>query len=510
MPPIILSLALALLTSASAAAQDPPEVIWEEDGMSAYYQMGWGVEWMDDVDWDEADDFVAAEPGAKKVHLYSGATREKLSSVAGGIRFGTSLAVLGDVDGDGFDDFAAGTPYSNGNTGELKVVSGLTAQTIYEITGSAGSEYFAHTMASAGDTDGDGVNDLLVYCRSGTGVVKLYSGVDGSFRYEIHGRLFSDYFGEAMAGIHDYDGDGYADFMIGAPDYPNGGLVTLYSGWNGAVLDTLSNINSANFGEAVAQLGDLNGDGTPELAVGAPETTRLGTSRVGELHVFSGTDLSLLRYRAGSSYLQKLGSHIANAGDYDGDGIADYLVSSPGSDAGGKSRAGKVELISGANSAVLGTATGWVSHGYFPTAIAGSGDGHRDNVPDALFGFGEGGSKLHGTVQIWGHASPWLQLDELVAGTTTTIRASNCQAGSRVQFWASPKGNGPTTLPQGTVLLSPPFRKLGYAITPIHGTAELSVDLPLLLSGHWVHAQGIEIMPGGALRLTTGLSAQVQ
>ena len=437
-----------LLLCNAAAAQDPPEVIWEEDGMSAYYQMGWSVEWMDDVDWDEADDFVAAAPGSKKVHLYSRATRERLSSVAGGTRFGTSLAVLGDVDGDGFDDFAAGTPYSNSNAGEFKVVSGLTSQIIYQHAGSAASEYLAWDMASAGDTDGDGVNDLLVRCWSGTGVVKLYSGVDGSLRYEIHGRLFSDDFGAGMAGIHDYDGDGYADFMIGAPEFPNGGNVTLYSGWSGTALATLSISNSAGFGEAVAQLGDLNGDG-----------------------------------------------------------ISDYLVSSPGADAGGKSRAGKVELISGATSAVLGFSAGWVSYGSYPTSIAGNGDGHRDFVPDALFGYGEGGSKLHGTVQIWGHASPWLHLDDLVAGTSGTISASNCQPGSRVRFWASPTGNGPTALPQGTVLLSPPFRKLGYAITPIHGTAEFTLDLPLLLSGHWVHAQAVVIQPSGLLELTTALSA---
>ncbi len=478
--------------------------------MSAYYQLGWEVGWMDDVDWDEADDFVAAEPGSKKVHLYSGATRARLGWVDGGVRFGTSLAVLGDVDGDGFDDFAAGTPYSNSNTGEFKVVSGLTMQTVYMHSGIVPSEHLAWSMASVGDTDGDGANDLLVRSRSGTGIVSLYSGADGTLRYQIQGRMLSDEFGEAMAGIHDYDGDGYSDFAIGAPDYPNGGLVSIYSGASGALLDTASNSLSDSFGAAIAQLGDLNGDGIPEIGVGSPDTTRLGTQFVGELHVLDGNNLSVIRYRAGSSRWQRLGSHIADAGDYDGDGISDYLLSSPGADIGGKARAGKVDLISGANSSVIGTAAGWYSYGSFPASIAGNGDGHRDSVPDALFGYDMGGPKENGTVQMWGAPSPWFHTTALVAGTPATLSVSNCQPGSRVQYWASPTGNGPTSLPQGTVLLSPPFVKLGSAIANLQGVADLQVNLPILLSGQWVHAQAIEVQPGGTLGLTTALSALVQ
>ena len=496
--------------SGQLTGQEPPQVLWEDDGLSAYYQLGWNVGWVDDVDGDEASEFVASAPGSRKVHMYSGMTRERLHTVSGGTMYGYSMTSLGDVDGDGFADFAAGTPFDNSNTGVVDVISGLDFSVIYTLTGNAAGDYFGWNLASAGDTDGDGVQDLMILCRTGNGAVKIHSGIDGQLRYSIGGRSASDQFGEAMTGIHDYDGDGFDDFLIGAPDYPNGGLATLYSGWNGLEISSLSYSSGEGFGAALAQLGDLNDDGIPEFAVGAPETQKFTISRAGEIRIYDGSDLSLINFRNGTTRWQRLGSHIADAGDYDLDGYSDYYVSSPGADAGVKTRAGRVELISGANFSVIGSSPGWIQFGEYPSSIAGGGDGHKDLIPDGLIGYTEGGSKLHGRIQLFGNPSPWLQASNLVAGATATLTASGCQAGSRVQFWASRAGNGPTQVPGGTVLLNFPAHKVGYAIVPINGTAELDVAIPNALAGLWIHAQALEIKPGGELRLSSGLSSVVQ
>lgn len=509
MPRILHPLLFALMLCAPLAAQDAPEIVWQEDGISPYYSLGWSVAWAGDVNGDGADEFVSGAPGRGKIHLYDGASKSLISEYSGGIRLGTSMVALGDVNLDGITDIAAGSPYINGNTGEVKVLSGADFSELYTLSGTYASQYFAWNLARTDDNDGDGLPDLLVFCYDGDGSVRVHNGAVGFLRFEVFGSPGME-FGGAVAGIHDFDGDGHADFLVGAPEAAGGGLVTMYSGANGSVLATLSEAGSERFGDSLAALGDIDGDGIPDLAVGAPDTTKFGVRGVGEMRVYSGADLSLLRHRSGSAYLQKLGAHIADAGDYDEDGFADFLVSSPGADANGVNRAGIVELISGATAVVLGTAKGTIAYDSYPSSIAGNGDSHRDLHPDVLIGHATGGSKLHGRLQMWGAPSPWLQVSNLTAGATATLTASLCQAGSRLQYWASLAGSGPTVLSMGTVLLEAPFHKLGFAIAGIDGIAELNVHVPATIGGQWIHTQAIEIPPSGDLRTSTGLSAVVQ
>ena len=500
-----------LLSSLAAAQQpDPPELIWEDNALGNYYQYGAQVAWLGDVDGDATDDFAVSSPWVKKVEVFSGSTKTEIARVNGGVRFGHSLASIGDVNGDGIPDFAAGTPYTNSNSGAVKVISGADFSELYVLNGNYASHYFGWGIACIDDTDGDGVADFLVHSNDQNGIVSLHSGATGAVRFEIFAQAQWEDFGEGMAGIHDYNNDGTPDFLAGAPGGFGGGLVILFSGADGEILATLQNVGSEGFGAAISMIGDINADAIPEFVIGAPTTPRFGSIGVGEARIYSGSDLSQLRYHSGNSAGQGYGQLVAAAGDYDQDDIPDYLIASPDGDPNGLTNAGKVELYSGANAAVLGLIAGTQSFENLPSSMAGVGDGHRDLVPDFLIGSANHGSSEGGRVQIWGLLSPWLQVQNLVAGSTATLSAHSCQPGSTIQFWMSRFGDGPSSTVIGPVLLDRPFVFIGSSFVPITGLAELDVYIPLPLAGATIHCQGLEFRPDGRKRLSTGVTRQVQ
>jgi hypothetical protein len=114
----------------------------------------------------------------------------------------------------------------------------------------------------------------------------------------LNGELDGDRFGEAVAVIGDVNHDGYADLLIGAPrngatgDYA--GRVYLYSGADRTQLDFKSGAAAGdNFGASVAGAGDVNGDGYVDYIIGAPYHDAVA-SDAGRAYVFSGADGALL------------------------------------------------------------------------------------------------------------------------------------------------------------------------------------------------------------------------
>lgn len=498
----------ALSTSAWAQVPDPPEVLWQDGPISAYFHLGYAVTWLGDVDGDRTQDFAASSPGSKQVHVYSGATKTTLTSLSGGVRHGHSLASLGDLNGDDVDDFAAGTPFVNSNTGEVQVYSGADFSVLYTMSGAAPGDYFGWGLSPIDDTDGDGVPDILVRSYRDEGSVSLHSGATGARRFELLPSARFEYMGEGLAGIHDYNGDGAADFLVGIPGRSSGDVL-LHSGLNGAVLASLQEVGAREFGAAVCALGDVDGDQTPDFAIGAPVTNQGLLTGAGEARIYSGSTLLELHTLRGTEQSQRLGELLANGGDYNRDGYADFVVASPGADAPGVRGAGKVVLYSGADASVIGTGYGTRSGEHMPSSLAGPGDAHRDLHPDYLLGNFAYGSES-GLVRLWAAPSPWLQLDNLVAGQTATLTISECQGGSTVRFWMSLQGDGPTPTPLGLALLTPPFRELGAVTVPPSGVATFSDSVPPGITGVQLFFQAAEFQPSLSTRLTTAVLQVVQ
>ena len=138
-------------------------------------------------------------------------------------------------------------------------------------------------------------------------------------------------FGLALAGVGDVDGDGVPDLAVGAPEQ---GRVFLFSGATGQRLRTLNNPTpqaGARFGRALAGVGDVDGDGVPDLTVGAPGQDVEGRDTQGQVFLFSGATGQQLRTlnnptpQAGARF----GRELAGVGDVDGDGVSDLAVGAP-------------------------------------------------------------------------------------------------------------------------------------------------------------------------------------
>ena len=223
--------------------------------------------------------------------------------------FGSAAAGLGDVNADGYGDFAIGAKF--GDTGHAYVFlggpTGVPTAPAISITGSANSGLGA-SIAGAGDVNGDGLADLIVGTEpiaiaDASALVFLGNakGVDVTAPVHLHptGK------GTArVAGAGDVDGDGFADVIVGAYAARTIGL---YTGSAVGVTPSRSTImsESANgFGYSLARLGDVDGDGLGDIVVGTSTSTIFES---GSAFVYSGrspaTSLPLLsRYDAPDGY----------------------------------------------------------------------------------------------------------------------------------------------------------------------------------------------------------------
>lgn len=133
-------------------------------------------------------------------------------------------------------------------------------------------------------------------------------------------------FGFVTCKLPDLDGDGVADYAVGAPQADR---VFLYSGSTGALLRTLHGAPASRFGSALAVSGDLDGDGSSELLVGARSFDMVPHCRQGRVSVHSLATGAELRAHVGLVQLSGTGVSVAVVGDVDGDGLSDYVIGSP-------------------------------------------------------------------------------------------------------------------------------------------------------------------------------------
>jgi len=476
-------------------------------------------------------------------------------------RSGVSVAGAGDVNGDGVDDILIGAQYAdpNGNSyaGEAYVVFGgptvgasgsvsptaLDGTNGFTITGVNAYDYIGRAVSSAGDVNGDGIDDLMLgasntstYEHPHAGITYIVFGrdvgddgpfpasvdlasLDGTNGFTIEGANPFDRSGTAVSSAGDINGDGIDDLLIGAPYaspyfYTAVGEVYVVFGKNTeidglfpATVDLGALDGSDGFGmfgidpydyagRSVSAAGDVNGDGVDDIIIGASGADPGGRVNAGESYVVFGKDTSVAGLFPATLQLAALngtdgfvingidtgdssGRPVASAGDVNGDTFDDLLISAIGGDPNGIPNAGEVSIVYGGTavgaagaldlSSLDGT-NGFVLNGVRSSDFAGTsacaaGDLNDDGFSDLIIGVP--GADLHcrtnlGEVYIYqGCPSPSavtmvnLGFLEAPAGWFTTGLDANDALGRSVCFAGDVNGDDIPDIVMGAPFADP-------------------------------------------------------
>lgn len=257
----------------------------------------------------------------------------------------------------------------------LSLVSSLHAgDTFYSLDGPSADSLFGLSIAT-GDLDADGVPDLVVGAPNtltATGLTRVFSGRTGAQMYAFS---FASGSGVSVASGGDLDGDGHDDFVISGD-----GFTRVRSGATG---ESLWQIANNGFTDHVMILPDFNLDGFDDVVVASPDGDVPGTVDAGVIRIYSGKTGGILSAIWGDDAFQHLGTTIANAGDVNNDGRADYLATSKSLNGG----APAVHVVAGGLNSIIKTIPALANSSlYFGSSLAGGSDFNLDGYDDIVIG----------------------------------------------------------------------------------------------------------------------------
>ncbi|QSJ17059.1 FG-GAP repeat protein [Nostoc sp. UHCC 0702] len=328
---------------------------------------------------------------------------------------GFSVSNAGDINSDGIDDliigaigadpngqFITGSSYvvfgSSSGFGASLNLSSLDGSNGFVVNGIDAYDGLGFSVSSAGDINGDGINDVVIGAfnaspngqssagssyvvfgsSSGFGANLNLSSLDGSNGFVINGIDVFGNSGTSVSSAGDMNGDGFDDLIIGAPGVSRNGQERLGSSYvvfgsssgmsaslNLSSLDgsngfVINGIDAYDFSGSVSSAGDINGDGIDDLIIGALGADPNGQERAGSSYVVFGSSsgfgasFNLLSLDGSNGFVingidafDYSGFSVSSAGDINGDGIDDLIIGAYRADPNGQNNAGESYVVFG-------------------------------------------------------------------------------------------------------------------------------------------------------------------
>ncbi|MBN1956286.1 MAG: FG-GAP repeat protein [Anaerolineae bacterium] len=450
---------------------------------------------------------------------------------------GLSVGSAGDVNGDGYGDVVVGADgYTDayGDEGAAFVyhgsASGLSLTADWIGLGGQVAAAYGHSVATAGDVNGDGYGDVVVGApgfdggQLNEGAAFVYygsaAGLSAIYDWMADGGQEGSLYGSVVGSAGDPNNDGYSEVIVGAPGYDNDDVDAgaAFGYWGSAAgLSTTrdwtveGDQDGARLGAALGNAGDVNGDNYSDLVVGAPYYDDTYTD-AGAVFIYRGWPGGIGIVPAwtakGSQHSAHFGAAVTGLGDVNGDHYADTAVAAPGYDGTGPDR-GRVYVFCGTRYD-LDPDPCWMTDGeqdgaHFGQAVGTAGDvdgdGYADLVvgaPDASAGqSGEGVASVYYSVGA-GNGLPYLPRQMFTAGARSISWLGMSDSTTSVQLQLNgrlPIGRGDVKLqwevaPVGvpyteTVVISGTSAAWTTVVTPNVLLVEEVTGLAMGTSYHW-------------------------